>query len=91
MSVFASFIYIVPNERPKTAKRASAELGMAVLTLLKEHNVCNLCDRSCFVAHLAEWECSIWQFGRFWRLGPTLGFQGTCVPQTKPIPLLVTN
>ena len=46
------------------------------------------CNRSCFVAHLAVWECSIWRFWRF-QLGPTLGFQGGWVPQTKPIPLLV--
>ena len=33
MSVFATFICFVPHQSPKTAKRTSAELRMAVLTL----------------------------------------------------------
>ena len=39
MSVFATFICFVPHQRPKTVKRTSAELRMAVLTLLKERRV----------------------------------------------------
>ena len=49
-SVSATFICLVPHQRPKTAKRTSAEL-----TLLKERSVWNVCDHLCFVAH----------FGRF--------------------------
>ena len=74
MSVFATFICFVPHQSPKTAKRKSAELRMAVLTLLKEHSVWTFCDHSCFVALLAVWECSIWRFWRFQfrrRLGTT--------------------
>ena len=37
------------------------------------------------------WGCGSVAFGGFgcFSLGPTLGFQGDWVPQTKPIPLLV--
>ena len=48
----------------------------------------------CFSTAHASWR--IWRggsvaFGSFggFSLGPTLGFQGGWVPQTKPIPLLV--
>ena len=38
------------------------------------------------------WRCGNVAFGGFggFNLGPTLGFQGGWVPQTKPIPLLVS-
>ena len=75
MSVFATFICFVLHLRPKTAKWTRAELWMAFLTLLTERRVWNFCDRSCFVAHFAKWECSIWRFWRF-QFRPHTGLSG---------------